>query len=107
MLRTELVHSCSHGFVADAALRSLGCEFRRRVAEVARATGSEPGQFAAGLVRQFMTGASPDDWERLKGAMIGADTPLLDGLRFIVENMLPAHAPGDRAASVSRQPEAA
>ena len=90
MLRTELIHSCSSGLIADAASRSLGCGFRARIVAAANCEGCDPGAFAAGLVRHFSDGASADDWCELDRAMTGEDMPLLMGFRFIVDRMLVA-----------------
>ncbi len=88
MLRKELVHSCSYPAIADAALRSLGCDLRKRVAEAADANERDPGVYAAGLVREFSDIATDREWRSVAAVMSGDDTPVLTGFRYILEYMM-------------------
>lgn len=88
MLRKELIHSCSYPVIADAALRSLGCDLRNRVAETASLSGKAPGAYAAALVSEFAELATARQWRSVQAVMSGDDTPLLTGFRYIVEFML-------------------
>lgn len=88
MLRTELIKSCSHEKVAEAAVLSIGTDFHRRLSLLAGATGQTPGAFAADLVRRFADDASEAEWDALEGVIAGRDMPILCGLRWIVETMI-------------------
>lgn len=81
----ELIRSCSHEKVADAALASIGLGFQRKIASVARADGLSSGAYAASVVRAFARAASERDWSELAARIEGADMPILTGLRHIVE----------------------
>ena len=88
MLRAELIKSCSHEKVAEAAVLSIGPAFHRRIALLAGATSQTPGAFAADLVRRFADDASEAEWEALEEVISGRDMPILCGLRWIVETMI-------------------
>jgi len=88
MLRAELIRTCSHDKVAEAAVRSIGGAFHERVALLSRACGVSCGAFAAQRVRRFSDEACEADWEALVNAVRKADAPILTGLRWIVERSL-------------------
>lgn len=88
MLRSELIHSCSYAIIADAALRSIGYDFKTRVQEAAAHNAVEAGAFAARLVREFSQQACEEDLQELGRTMASSDMPLLRGFRYIVEYML-------------------
>ena len=88
MLTAELIRTCSNPMVAGAALASSGCALRVRAGLIARAFGLGEGEYIASLVREFAFAASDEDWQALEQAMRGQDMPLIEGLRFIVENAL-------------------
>ena len=67
MLRAELINSCSHEKVAEAAILSIGGEFRDRVALLARASDVSTGHYAAQCVRRFAEEANEQDWESAVG----------------------------------------
>jgi hypothetical protein len=96
MLRAELINSCSHEKVAEAAVLSIGGEFRDRVALHARASNFSTGQFAALCVRRFAQEAHENDWEALSAVIAGCDTPILHWLRWLVEAMLDDELPSER-----------
>jgi len=89
MIRAELIRSCSNPAIADAALRSIGCDFRRQVNRAAQRRGLRAGVLVAHLVDMFGESASEEQWTELRRRMAGADMPVLAGLRFIVETMAP------------------
>ncbi|MDP4593857.1 MAG: hypothetical protein NWT00_04730 [Beijerinckiaceae bacterium] len=99
MLRTELIRSCSNAAIADVMLRSLGCDFRSRVRDIACLDDQEPGEFAAGLITTFSADADAGDWRRLGDIMAGDDMPLLAGFRYIVEDMIDQSAMQDACAA--------
>jgi hypothetical protein len=105
MLRSEIIRTCSHEKVAEAALQSIGPLFHERISLLAATMGLEPGPYVAGLVRRFAEEAGPQDMRALDAATGGADMPVLAGLRFIVEAMIDgAHGPRTRAARVQDGP---
>jgi hypothetical protein len=95
MLIAELVNSCTHEPVARAAVLSLGSRFLTRVERAARNRGQTTGAYAARRVMRFAERASDTDWRSLARAMEGADMPVLDGLRFILERDLDRHESAD------------
>ena len=88
MLRCEIIRTCSHEKVAEAAVLSIGPDFRDRVAVLAAASGARPGAFVADLVRRFPDETCDGDLEAFTRAIAGSDMPILEGLRFIVEFMI-------------------
>lgn len=98
MLRTELINSCSHEKVAEAAILSIGGDFRDRVALHARASNVTTGRYAANCIRRFAEEAHEDDWEALSAEIAGCDQPILHGLRWLVEIMLDGELPGVRGS---------
>jgi len=88
MMLSELVRSCSHEKVAEAAVASIGPGFRRMVEEAARSQGLTLGGFAASRVRNFARKAEDQDWLDLATHLNGADMPILAGLRYILESEL-------------------
>lgn len=98
MLRCEIIRTCSHEKVAEAAVLSIGPAFRDRVAVLATASGAHPGAFVANLVRRFGDEACDGDREAFARAITGSEMPILDGLRFIVEYMIDDE-PGASGAS--------
>ncbi len=96
MLCAELVRTCTHEKVAEAAVLSIGNEFRDRVSLLARVSAQTPGAYVAELVRRFSEDAAESDWEALALAIAGRDMPILHGLRWIVESAI--NFDGDRQA---------
>jgi len=88
MLLSELVRSCSHEKVAEAAVASIGPGFRRLIEEAARDKGLGVGAFSASLVRSFAYNADEQDWSYLAAQLAGKDMPILAGLRHVLETML-------------------
>lgn len=102
MLRAELISSCSHEKVAEAAVLSIGGDFRDRVALLARASDVSTGRFAADCVRRFAEEAHDQDWETLSAVIAGCDTPILHGLRWLVETMLDGELPSEQGKRAGR-----
>jgi hypothetical protein len=100
MLRAELIKSCTHEKVAEAAVRSIGDEFCSRVSLLARVSGQSTGAYVADIVGRFAEDAGESDWESLAKAVSGSDMPILCGLRWIVEAAI--NFDGDRSARTSR-----
>jgi len=88
MIIREIVATCSNPHVARAAVASIGGDFARRFARDAAARHLSSGMLASRLVRDFARRAGDGDWEGLGKAIRGADTPILDGLRHILERGL-------------------
>lgn len=88
MLLTEIVRTCSHEKIADAAVASIGADFLKRVENAARVCNLSSGAFAARVVRSFSREASEDDWELLSEAASKADMPILAGMRHLLESAL-------------------
>ena len=101
MLRCEIIRTCSHEKVAEAAVLSIGSAFENRVRLLACAAGKSPGAYVAGLVMRFSEEAGEREMEALRLATAGADTPILEGLRWIVEFMLDGSA-GNTAGGAGR-----
>ena len=74
--------------VAEAAVASISVEFMLKVSRAADSRGMAPGEFTAGLVRRFSWRAGEAEHRALARAMDGAQTPILAGLRHIVEVMM-------------------
>jgi hypothetical protein len=97
MLTCEIIRTCAHEKVAEAAVLSIGTAFRDRVALLAAASGMSAGAYVAELVRRFSEEANERDLEALTAATVGSDMPILKGLRWIVEFMIDGatHRDGD------------
>jgi hypothetical protein len=103
MLRCEIIRSCSHEKVAEAAVISIGSAFRDRVALLAAASNMQPGAFVASLVCRFADEATDAENDCLTRVIAGSDMPILEGLRWIVEVMIDgARQGGSRASAQSR-----
>jgi len=85
MIAREIVSTCSNPHVARAAVASIGGDFAGWLHGEASSRNLSSGLFAAGLVREFALGAQLSDWEGLRKAILGADMPILAGLRYILE----------------------
>ena len=88
MRTTELFRSCANEYVAAAALACIGGRLERRVAVGARRAGLSVGAFVAELVTNYDRKASPNRRRILEMGMVRHDTPLLAGLRHVVETAL-------------------
>ena len=88
MIIREIVATCSNPHVARAAVASIGGDFARQFARAAAARRLSSGMLASRLVRDFARRAGDGDWEGLGKAIRDADTPILDGLRHILQRGL-------------------
>jgi hypothetical protein len=88
MLIADLIHSCSNEKVAQAAVACIGGHFADRVRRVAGRNGLNVGRFVAIVVRNFACRANDEARAALSTKVAGADQPLLNGLRHVVEPAL-------------------
>ncbi|HKN29390.1 MAG TPA: hypothetical protein VJY34_16480 [Roseiarcus sp.] len=88
MIIREIVATCSNPHVARAAVTSIGGDFACRFARDAADRNLSSGLLASRLVRDFARRAGDSDWEGLDETIRGADTPILAGLRHILERGL-------------------
>ena len=88
MLVTDILNSCSHGYVAEAAVSSIGGVFARNVRSSAAARGLSVGEFTSHNVREFSRQASERDWRTIASQMEGADLALLAGLEAVMVRMM-------------------
>ena len=88
MIVREIVSTCSNPHVARAAIASIGGDFARRFERDAASRNLSSGTLASCLVRHFVRRAGRSDWEGVGKATRGADTPILTGLRYILERGL-------------------
>lgn len=84
----DVLHSCSHGPVAEAAIVSIGGCFAVRVRSSAAARGQSVGDFTSQHVRGFTECASERDWRLIAARMEKADLALLAGLEAVVTRMM-------------------
>jgi len=88
VLIDEIVHTCSHEKIAQAAVASLGFAFASRVKAAADIQGVTIGAFAANVVQEFGDGAQASERRAVDRAMHRADQPILLGLQIILEGEL-------------------
>lgn len=88
MLVSDILHSCAHRHVAEAAVMSIGGEFATAVRQRAETEGLSVGDFTAARVQRFSLQASERDWRSLNAQMRGADLALLSGLRVVMQRMM-------------------
>jgi len=100
MIVREIVVTCSNPHIARAAVASIGGEFARRFEREGANSNLSSGMLASRLVRDFACGADDSDWEGVGEATRGADTPILTGLRYILERGLELGDDGDPPSSV-------
>ncbi len=105
MLIRDMLHSCSHEGVAQAAVACIGDPFADRVRAAARrrGVGVGVGSFVAGVVREYARQASESDLARLRRSIAGTDQPILVALRCVVEQALQDLAPRPRPPSALRR----
>jgi hypothetical protein len=88
MRTNELFRTCANEYVAAAALASIGGRLERRVAAAARRADLSIGAYVARLVADYDRNASPRRRKTLEMGMLRHDTPLLAGLRHVLETAL-------------------
>jgi hypothetical protein len=105
-LIAEIIHTCSHEKVAQAAVVSMGSAFAGKVGMSAGACGLSIGAFTAQAVREFGKSSGETERQAIRNAMYGADQPILTGLQLILSPLiekegcaLRAHAQSPSSAS--------
>ncbi len=88
MMVAELIRSCSHAKVAEAAIHSIGPALAHEVKRRANERGLDAGAYAAQSVQVFAGSAYPHDWDSLAARLKGVDMPILAGLHFILERRI-------------------
>jgi len=83
-LIAEIIHSCSHEKVAQAAVASLGPDFAGKVGATADAVGLSIGAFTARTVREFGRNVKEEEKQALRAIMARTDQPILTGLQHIL-----------------------
>lgn len=102
MRLNEVLHSCSHGHVAEAAIVSIGGPFATRVMSSAAAEGESVGEFTARQVRSFSRIASERDWRTVSAQMHGSDLALLAGLEAVMTRMMNERGASDAGVRHNR-----
>lgn len=93
MLVADMMHSCSNDKVAKVAVACIGGSFADRVQACARENGLNSGKYVSLVVRHFARRADSRAYAKLSEKIAGADQPLLQGLRYIVESAMDDCAP--------------
>jgi hypothetical protein len=83
-LIAEIIHTCSHEKVAQAAVASLGPDFAGKVGATAGAYGLSIGAFTARTIREFETNVGEREKQALRAIMARTDQPILTGLQHIL-----------------------
>ena len=83
-LIAEIIHTCSHEKVAQAAVASLGSDFAGKVGATAGTYGLSIGAFTARTVREFETNVGEREKQALRAIMARTDQPILIGLQHIL-----------------------
>jgi hypothetical protein len=84
-LIAEIIHTCSHEKVAQAAVASLGSDFAGKVGVTAGAFGLSIGAFTVRTVREFERSVGEQEKQALRAIMDRADQPILTGLQHILQ----------------------
>jgi hypothetical protein len=88
MVVAEIIKTCTHAKVAQAAVASIGGDFSSRVNVVAVRRGVDAGAFAAEAVKDFDRRAGVGQRRAIEAAVERTDMPVLHGLRIILEDAL-------------------
>lgn len=97
MRLTDVLHSCSDGHVAEAAVVSIGGPFAHKVRSSAAKRGLSVGEYTSLHVRKFSHHANERDWRVIASSMQGTDLALLAGLEAVMTRMM--HAEGEPCVS--------
>ena len=87
-LIAEIIHTCSHEKVAQAAVSSMGSAFAGKVGMSAGACGLSIGAFTARAVLEFDASSGEAERQAIRTAMDGADQPILTGLQLILSPLI-------------------
>lgn len=85
MIVREIIATCANPHVARAAIDCIGGDFASRLSRHAESRNLSRGSLAAQLLRQFATRAEENDWDGVWAATRGSETPVLSGLRYLLE----------------------
>ena len=96
-LIAEIIHTCSHEKVAQAAVASMGADFAGKVGATAGAYGLSIGAFTVRAVRDFESRVGEQEKQALQALMHHADQPILIGLQHILQPVIESD---DRAPDV-------
>lgn len=92
-LIAEIIHTCSHEKVAQAAVASVGSDFAIKVGATAGAYGLSIGAFTARAVREFEKRVGEQEKQALRALMDRTDQPILTGLRHILLPVIEVDGP--------------
>jgi hypothetical protein len=87
-LIAEIIHTCSHEKVAQAAVASMGADFAGKVGATAGAYGLSIGAFTVRAVRDFERSVGEQEKQALRALMHCADQPILTGLQHILQPVI-------------------
>jgi hypothetical protein len=104
MMIEEIVRSCVHETVAQAAVRCIGQKFFAEIEEAATSYGMTPGAFAALSVERFARHGDEAEIRAVRAAMLNAQEPILSGLHRILCIMLAVGVPSDGGRRRDRAP---
>jgi hypothetical protein len=99
-LIAEIIHTCSHEKVAQAAVASMGADFAGKVGASADARGLSIGAFTARAVRDFGSRVGDEEKQALQALMYHADQPILTGLQHILQPIIESDDPAPRAKAL-------
>lgn len=100
----EIVRSCVHEAVAQAAVECIGRKFYADIEDAAANFGMTPGAFAALSVERFARHGDEAEIRAVRAAMVGAQEPILAGLHRILCIMLAAGVQSDGGRRRDRLP---
>ncbi len=106
MLVSDILKSCSHERVAEAAVASIGGDFAHHVRRRAGERGHSVGGSTANHVKQFSRQASKRDGRLLLATLRGEDLALLAGLQAVMVRKMADGTPVAEAQSRAVQSEA-
>jgi hypothetical protein len=104
-LIAEIIHTCSHEKVAQAAVASLGSEFAGKVGVTAETFGLSIGAFAARAVREFEKSVGEKEKKALRAVMDRTDQPILTGLQAILQPIVEVDDPASGLQALLRPAE--
>jgi hypothetical protein len=101
-LIAEIIHTCSHEKVAQAAVASMGSDFAGKVGVTAGAFGLSIGAFAARAVREFEKSVGEPEKKALRAVMDRTDQPILTGLQAILQPIVEVEDPASELQALGR-----
>ncbi len=85
MQLSKIINTCTHDLVAEAAVASIGSDFSRRIGQRAAVREMSTGAYVGSMVLKFSWRSGDAELRALSQAMLGASTPVLAGLRHILD----------------------